>query len=439
MKAMSTGALGLCSVICGCAGERSATGAGFLDGWARRLGSEANVTVTGLDVAADGTIVVAGEFWHAVNIGGTEHTTEGGGDVFVVAYARTGELAWSTTFGTSQQDEDPRLAAADDRVYLLTAEFDSTVRALSLTDGGTLWEKRVTETWTLTSDPGAIAVSRDGDALFLGNLDDVYTNTYGRDGMLLKELSADDGETDWEARFEHMVGFQLRALTTDSAGNIYTAGTFVETVDLGSGSLVSAGVTDVFLASFDSTGAPRWSLRLGGAQGDDVHSLAVDDSGHLFVAGRHYSQPLTIAGTELRVHDRGDSAMYFARLAAADGTIDWVRGVAGGVDTFPWDLTLDRQGRVVIAGRFYGTTDFGGIEATEQSVGDCFIATYSADDGTLAQLFTHPEDFSRIAFDGDQTVVAGSFHGSFDIVWPELRSDGLTDGFVARGTLDDVN
>ncbi len=70
-----------------------------------------------------------------------------------------------------------------------------------------------------------------------------------------------------------------------TTGTIYLAGTFSDTLYLGSQQLVSYGGKDVFLASISSNGQLAW-IRQGGGKNDDYSTgLALGDNGQLFLTG----------------------------------------------------------------------------------------------------------------------------------------------------------
>jgi len=60
---------------------------------------------------------------------------------------------------------------------------------------------------------------------------------------------------------------------------------FIGTVDFGGGNLVSAGGWDIFVAKYDPAGTHLWSQRFGDTEDDHGESVATDASGNVFVTG----------------------------------------------------------------------------------------------------------------------------------------------------------
>ena len=69
-------------------------------------------------------------------------------------------------------------------------------------------------------------------------------------------------------------------LAMDSAGNVYTNGTFRLTVDFdpgaGTANLTANGDSDIFVQKLDSTGALVWAAGMGGTGGDEGFGFAFD-------------------------------------------------------------------------------------------------------------------------------------------------------------------
>lgn len=77
----------------------------------------------------------------------------------------------------------------------------------------------------------------------------------------------------------------------DSSLNVYVTG-FTNSLDFPTNSDnpgTYGGDDDAFLAKFDSCGELKWSQYLGGAGGDQAYTLAVTESGTVYIAGRTFS------------------------------------------------------------------------------------------------------------------------------------------------------
>src|SRR5262249_3241811 len=61
---------------------------------------------------ADGTLVVAGQTQGSLSLGGPTLKSAGGSDVFVAAFAPSGELRWQRRFGGKEQELEALLAVA---------------------------------------------------------------------------------------------------------------------------------------------------------------------------------------------------------------------------------------------------------------------------------------------------------------------------------------
>lgn len=96
------------------------------------------------------------------------------------------------------------------------------------------------------------------------------------------------------------------ATATDSAGSVYVAGTFTDTIYFGTTRLISAGLTDVFVAKWlPATGRFAWAVRAGGDGHDGADALAVGRAG-VFVAGSFSGYAADFGPDTLRNTEAGD-------------------------------------------------------------------------------------------------------------------------------------
>src|SRR6185295_2668246 len=79
------------------------------------------------------------------------------------------------------------------------------------------------------------------------------------------------------------------AVAVDRAGNSYVAGACQGTAVFGATDLVSAGLSDIFLAKYDAEGDLLWARQAGGSADDAALGIAVSTNGNCFVTG-YYSK-----------------------------------------------------------------------------------------------------------------------------------------------------
>lgn len=117
------------------------------------------------------------------------------------------------------------------------------------------------------------------------------------------------------------------AIALDSSSNVYVAGT---TASQG------AGIEDMLLTKYDSSGSIQWQRSLGGTGQEIGYGLAVNASGDSYVVGIETSQG---TGGELMLAKYNTS-----------GTIQWQRRLGGSSSEAGYGVALDSSGDVYITG-----------------------------------------------------------------------------------------
>ncbi len=161
---------------------------------------------------------------------------------------------------------------------------------------------------------------------------------------------ADDGYLVWAKSMGGTLDETGKAITVDSAGNVYTAGTFEGTIDLDPGAgvfnLTSAGNDDIFISKLDSNGNFVWANAIGGASYDNVFSIFVDDSGSAHITGEYDD-----------LNNTGEGTVFIAKLDSS-GSIVWDKTMDGGWMSYGTSIFVDQSGFVYTTGTFEGTVDF---------------------------------------------------------------------------------
>ena len=149
------------------------------------------------------------------------------------------------------------------------------------------------------------------------------------------------------------------AVAVDSSGNAYYAGETDSSdfpTSLGAYQTTAGGGGDAFVTKVAANGQVSWSTYLGGGSHDAANAIAVDGSGHVWVAGQTYSSigaPFPTAGTPYQsTLGTANSAVFVSELGSAGNSLiasTYVRGTSS--DALATGLALDSSGNVYISGQ----------------------------------------------------------------------------------------
>lgn len=231
----------------------------------------------------------------------------------------------------------------------------------------------------------------------------------------------------------------------DASRNVYITGFISDTAMFGIDSLFGNGLRDIFVAKYSNAGTLIWVKSAGGAGNDKGNSIAVDDSGHVFITGMFSDTVMFNSTFILAAQGMGD--IFIAHL---DTGLQWkwVTQAGGTGDDAGQDIALGMQGEVYVTGYFYGQATFGDTtlnhngDTTFYTHGesDAFLARYNHDTGKI-KWFTQAGgpgfDYGNgVAADGFGNIyITGSFFDSAYFAPASLSEDigaGLSDIFLAK-------
>ncbi len=111
------------------------------------------------------------------------------------------------------------------------------------------------------------------------------TATYmGSSDDLVAKLDA-QGNHVWSKGFEDSLYCNVTKVAVDPAGNVLVTGELGTAMDFGGGPLVSAGDKDAFAVRFDASGNHLWSKRFGAGGNQYASGAAVDGLGAVLLGG----------------------------------------------------------------------------------------------------------------------------------------------------------
>ena len=302
--------------------------------WSRSFGDMSQEIFTDVAVTSSGEIVVCGFFTLSADFGGGTLAPSAFQSWVIAKYAPDGEHMWSQAYGIAGSHSADRVAVdATDHIVVMgtvrgSADFGGgplggNVTIVKLdTAGQYVWSRgwgRAVEA-QLGSGLGidkndAIRVA----GFFEASVDfggGVLTSAGDEDVFMVAVGSS--GDHQWSQRFGTAGRFQRAYdLTVDGADNVIVVGEFSDSIDFGGGNLASAGANDlagedVFVASFDATGAHGWSARFGDSEFQAASRVAADAEGNVVMGGIYQGQ-IDFGGGPLV--SSGDSDLFVVKIA----------------------------------------------------------------------------------------------------------------------------
>ncbi|MFT6503330.1 MAG: hypothetical protein ACJASQ_003465 [Crocinitomicaceae bacterium] len=242
------------------------------------------------------------------------------------------------------------------------------------------------------------------------------------------------------------------SIAVDASGNVYTTGSFSETVDFDPGigvtNLTSSGGDDIFIQKLDSNGDLVWAGSMGSASfGAAGYAITSDASGNIYTTGIFQGTIDFDLGPGLtNLTSNGGDDIFIQKLDAS-GNLLWAKsmGSAGaGNNDAGLSIITDIFGNVYSTGFFQGTVDF------DPGVGTTNLTSIGSLDGFIQKLdingnFIWAKSIGgtcndigySIAVDAIGNVYSsGEYCGTVDfdpgIGTSNFTSNGIADAFIQK-------
>ncbi|WP_247232085.1 SBBP repeat-containing protein [Telluribacter sp. SYSU D00476] len=192
------------------------------------------------------------------------------------------------------------------------------------------------------------------------------------------------GEVEWAKHGGGTGHDNGQDIAVDIHGNVYVIGRFQHSATFGTSTIVSNSsnqildLFDAFIVKYSSSGEMQWVQRIGGAGIDYGRSIAVDESGNVYVTG-NFDGKITVGATTLTSSDVSD--IFIAKFNT-NGEGQWVQKVTSIVGSFSEidqgnGIAVDKSGNVFVTGSFSGRATFNTTTLTSSGFTDIFIAKYN--------------------------------------------------------------
>ena len=444
--------------------------------WVQQIGGESIEEARSMAVDTFGNIYITGQFYGTTDFdpgaGVFNLTCAGAIDIFVQKLDANGNFLWAKQMGGSGFDDGLSIALdASGNVYttgnfegivdfdpgdgeanlISSGSYDIFVQKLN-TNGDFIWAKQMGGSGferghsITTDDSGNVYLTGMfyGTADFNPDKDTAYLTSAGDyDAFIQKFDSA--GNFLWAKQIGGNQWDQSNSITLDASQNVYITGYFTETADFNPGketeNLTSAGYQDIFVQKLNTNGDFIWAKRIGGADGDESKSIAVDNAGNVFITGFFRETADFDPGEGTANLTSTGSADIFVQKLDTSGNFLWAKQMGGAV-FFWYSIAVDALGNIFTLGNFEGTADFdpGVGVANLTSVGSYDVFLQKLDSNGEFRWVRHMGENKvawSLALDASGNIyTAGSFGSASDFDPYEgkanITSAGLSDIYVQK-------
>ncbi len=259
--------------------------------WTNQLGSSSRDSANDVATDSSGNIYVTGTtYWELDG-----NTSAGKADLFVVKYNSSGTKLWTKQNGTDRYDEARGVATdSSGNVYVTgytEGGLDGNTNAgkadlfvVKYNSSGTKQWANQLGTWD-TDFANGVATDSSGNVYVTGSTYrslDGNTSAGNADLFVVKYNSS--GTKQWTKQLGSSSDDYANDVVTDSSGNAYVTGTTYGGLD----GNTSAGNSDLFAVKYNSSGTKQWTKQLGTSSTDTANGVATDSSGNVYVAGGTY-------------------------------------------------------------------------------------------------------------------------------------------------------
>ena len=249
------------------------------------------------------------------------------------------------------------------------------------------------------------------------------------------------GGTGWEQGY---------GITIDNNNNTIVSGAFSSTVDFDPSSttqnLTSNGLSDIFIAKYNSFGGLVWAKSFGSTSEDFSYNVAVANNGDIYATGFFRGTvDFDPSANVSNLTSNGLNDIFIVKLDV-NGSFLWAIKSGGSGNDGANSIKIDNNGNSYICGSFSGTADFDPSANVQNLVSaggaDAYYAKYDNNGNYIfaKRIGNATSDLIySIALDPNLNIyIAGHFQGTIDIDpnagVSNLVSAGAEDFYIAKYT-----
>lgn len=180
--------------------------------------------------------------------------------------------------------------------------------------------------------------------------------------LFIVHLNAQEATVDWAITMTGTVNTFPSTITTDTSGNLYLTGEFLESVDFDPGPdsfiLTSNGSFDGFIQKLDPDGNLIWVKSIGGLDQDRAASISTDNDGNIYITGFYMGLVDFDPGIgTYNLTSNGLTDIFILKLDT-NGNFIWAKSIGGSSSDYGQTVITDNLGNIYLSGSFEDSLDF---------------------------------------------------------------------------------
>ncbi|MEL7249602.1 MAG: tail fiber domain-containing protein [Bacteroidota bacterium] len=425
------------------------------------LGNSNSQTGNDVEVAADGSIYLAGRFRSNLSLGDTTLANEGSFDLFLAKYDSEHTFQWVVALGGNNSDGGANIECDPEGNVYLSAYFagtmslqDTTVSSIGgedvflakFNDQGLLqWitttgidDEDYTYPGSLTLDEHNnlyIAASFQGSGTIGNSI--LNTSTNETNACLLKCNS--NGVWQWAVQSDSdddTYGYDVAV----HEGSVYLVGSMDGLTAFGTDSYQNDD-NNGFVARYDTSGNYLSSDALKANDELAVYAVEVDNDGNYILGGYAYGDDINIGDSTTAIFD--DYSLFVAKFDA-NQNLQWLTHQDNN-ESYVYDLAVDEDNHIYVAGTYRGTLTFGSTTVNSGvSVRDEIYALKLTPDGQFVWIevgnsndLDSEECFGIELTTANTAYIAGTFQSTIDFTDLSFTANGSTDAIFLQLNTED--
>lgn len=387
-------------------------------------------------------------------------------DAFIMKSDSCGNVIWVKKIGNQYYDDRAKGIAIDKsgNIYVTGAYASYYIKfgTDSLSNDGTgfstylvkyspagnvLWARGLDASQDVFST--GLSIDKNGDVSMSGyySSDSVKFDAIKITGdsyyiSFLAKFNSANGNALWAKGLQYDDNKAL-CIATDTLNNIYIAGTFSDSIKIGTTVFKSSAYyTDAYFIKYNSAGNIVWAKSAGVNYDDGATGLATDKAGNIYLAGYFQSDSIVFGGVKLKLPNSSVYGNGFLVKYDNAGTALWAKSTGGLSEDYIEAVTTNAAGDVFIAGDFRSNTlSLDGVTLTNNlnsaTTFDVFVAKYDGTGkikwaksaGNAGDEF--PEKIA-IGYDGIPFIVGEYNSASVSFGQNTITDNGMNDMFITN-------